>query len=116
MSEAERKKERKKEFQRALQSRMSPNLRRILGAFDVIMVLTVLVDLVFMMDLIGDALVQPLVVLNLVTVAIGYISLTTKRRIGKQISKELKRNEEDLDFEGVEIKVDDASGEGHGTR
>ncbi|TRO47003.1 hypothetical protein E2P65_05015 [Candidatus Bathyarchaeota archaeon] len=107
--------ERKKEFQRALQSRMTPNLRRTLGAFDIIMVLTVLVDLVFMMGFIGDALVQPLVVINLVTVAIGYISMTTKRRIGKQVSKELRRNEEDLDSEGVEIEVDDASGEGHET-
>jgi hypothetical protein len=82
-------KERKKEFQRALQSRMTPNLRRTLAAFDVVMVVTVLVDLVFMMGFIGDAFVQPLVVINLVTIAIGYTSLTTKRRLGKQVSREI---------------------------
>ncbi len=102
-------KERKKEFQRALQSRMTPNLRRTLAAFDVVMVVTVLVDLVFMMGFIGDAFVQPLVVINLVTIVIGYTSLTTKRRLGKQVSREVLGEEGDPDSEGVEILVDDGS-------
>jgi hypothetical protein len=104
-------KEKKKEFQRALQSRMTPNLRRTLAAFDVIMVVTVLVDLVFMMGFIGDAFVRPLVVVNLVTVAIGYTSLTTKRRLGRQVSREVLGDKGDPDSEGVEILVDDDSGE-----
>ena len=111
MSEAENEKERKKEFQRALQRRMTPNLRRTLAAFDIIMVVTVLFDLVFMMGFIGDALVQPLVVINLVTIAIGYTSLTTKRRLGKQVSREVLGDKWDPDSEGVEILVDDGSGE-----
>jgi len=111
MSEAKNEKERKREFQRALQSRITPNLRRTLAAFDIIMVVTVLVDLVFMMGFIGDAFVQPLVVVNLVTVAIGYISLTTKRRLGKQVSREILRDKGDPDSEGAEILVDDSSGE-----
>jgi hypothetical protein len=101
-------KERKKEFQRALQRRMTPNLRRTLAAFDVVMVVTVLVDLVFMMGFIGDAFVQPLVVINLVTIVIGYTSLTTKRRLGKQVSREVLGEEWDPDSEGVEILVDDS--------
>ncbi len=104
-------KEKKKEFQRALQSRMTPNLRRTLAAFDIIMVVTVLFDLVFMMDFIGDAFVQPLVVINLVTIAIGYTSLTTKRRLGKQVSREVLGEKGDPDSEGVEILVDDGSGD-----
>ena len=111
MSEAKNEKEMKKEFQRALQSRITPNLRRTLAAFDIIMVVTVLVDLVFMMGFIGDAFVQPLVVVNLVTIAIGYTSLTTKRRLGKQVSQEILRDKGDPDSEGVEILVDDGSGE-----
>ena len=111
MSEAENEKERKKEFQRALQRRMTPNLRRTLAAFDIIMVVTVLFDLVFMMGFIGDALVQPLVVINLVTITIGYTSLTTKRRLGKQVSREVLGDKWDPDSEGVEILVDDGSGE-----
>ena len=111
MSEAENEKEGKKEFQRALQRRMTPNLRRTLAAFDIIMVVTVLFDLVFMMGFIGDALVQPLVVINLVTIAIGYTSLTTKRRLGKQVSREVLGDKWDPDSEGVEILVDDGSGE-----
>ena len=108
MSEAKNEKEMKKEFQRALQSRMTPNLRRILAAFDVVMVVTVLIDLVFMMGFLGDSFVQPLVVVNLVTVAIGYTSMITKRRLGKQVSREMLREREDPDS-GVEIMVDDAS-------
>ena len=108
MSEAKNGKEMKKEFQRALQSRMTPNLRRILAAFDVVMVVTVLIDLVFMMGFLGDSFVQPLVVVNLVTVAIGYTSMITKRRLGKQVSREMLREREDPDS-GVEIMVDDAS-------
>ncbi len=104
-------KERKKEFQRALQSRMTPNLRRTLAAFDVVMVVTVLVDLVFMMGFIGDAFVQPLVVINLVTIAIGYTSLTTKRRLGKQVSREVLGDNGDPDSEGVEILVDGSEDE-----
>jgi hypothetical protein len=104
-------KERKKEFQRALQSRMTPNLRRTLAAFDVVMVVTVLVDLVFMMGFIGDAFVQPLVVINLVTIAIGYTSLTTKRRLGKQVSREVLGDKGDPDSEGVEILVDGSEDE-----
>jgi len=111
MSEAKNEKERKREFQRALQSRMSPNLRHTLAAFDVVMVLTVLVDLVFMMGFIGDAFVQPLVVINLVTIVIGYTSLTTKRRLGKQISREILGDKGDPDSEGAEIPVDDGSEE-----
>jgi hypothetical protein len=109
-------KERKKEFQRALQSRMTPNLRRTLAAFDVVMVVTVLVDLVFMMGFIGDAFVQPLVVINLVTIAIGYTSLTTKRRLGKQVSREILGDNGDPDSEGVEILVDDAEDESEEAR
>ena len=108
MSEAKNGKEMKKEFQRALQSRMTPNLRRILAAFDVVMVVTVLIDLVFMMGFLGDSFVQPLVVVNLATVAIGYTSMITKRRLGKQVSREMLREREDPDS-GVEIMVDDAS-------
>ena len=108
MSEAKNEKEMKKEFQRALQSRMTPNLRRILAAFDVVMVVTVLIDLVFMMGFLGDSFVQPLVVVNLATVAIGYTSMITKRRLGKQVSREMLREREDPDS-GVEIMVDDAS-------
>ncbi len=104
-------KERKKEFQRALQSRMTPNLRRTLAAFDVVMVVTVLVDLVFMMGFIGDAFVQPLVVINLVTIAIGYTSWTTKRRLGKQVSREVLGDKGDPDSEGVEILVDGSEDE-----
>ena len=104
-------KERKKEFQRALQSRMTPNLRRTLAAFDVVMVVTVLVDLVFMMGFIGDTFVQPLVVINLVTIAIGYTSLTTKRRLGKQVSREVLGDKGDPDSEGVEILVDGSEDE-----
>jgi len=104
-------KERKKEFQRALQSRMTPNLRRTLAAFDVVMVVTVLVDLVFMMGFIGDAFVQPLVVINLVTIAIGYTSLTTKRRLGKQVSREVLGDKGYPDSEGVEILVDGSEDE-----
>ena len=100
-------KERKKEFQRALQRRMTPNLRRTLAAFDIVMVVTVLIDLIFMMGFIGDAFVQPLVVINLVTIAIGYASLTTKRRLGKQVSREVLGEMGDPDSEGVEILVDD---------
>ena len=109
MSEAKDEKEMKKEFQRALQSKMTPNLRRTLAAFDIVMVVTVLLDLVFMMDFIGDAFVQPLVVINLVTIVIGYTSLTTKRRLGKQVSREVLGEEGDPDSEGVEILVDDGS-------
>ena len=109
-------KERKKEFQRALQSRMTPNLRRTLAAFDVVMVVTVLVDLVFMMGFIGDAFVQPLVVINLVTIAIGYTSLTTKRRLGKQVSREILGDNGDPDSEGVEILVDDVEDESEEAR
>lgn len=104
-------KERKKEFQRALRSRMTPNLRRTLAVFDVIMVVTVLVDLAFMMGYIGDAILQPLVVVNLITVAIGYTSMTAKRRLGKQVSKEMQREWGDPDSEGVEILVDEDSEE-----
>ena len=111
MSEAKNEKERKREFQRALQSRMSPKLRHTLAAFDVVMVLTVLVDLVFMMGFIGDAFVQPLVVINLVTIVIGYTSLTTKRRLGKQVSREILEGKEDPDSEDVERQVDDGSEE-----
>ena len=103
-------KERKREFQRALQSRMTPNLRRILAAFDVVMVVTVLVDLIFMMGFLGDAFVKPLVVVNLVTVAIGYTSMVTKRRLGKQVSREILKEIDDPDS-GVEILVDEASEE-----
>ena len=109
-------KERRKEFQRGLQSRMTPNLRRTLAAFDVVMVVTVLVDLVFMMGFIGDAFVQPLVVINLVTIAIGYTSLTTKRRLGKQVSREILGDNGDPDSEGVEILVDDAEDESEEAR
>ena len=109
-------KEMKKEFQRALQSKMTPNLRRTLAAFDVVMVVTVLVDLVFMMGFIGDAFVQPLVVINLVTIAIGYTSLTTKRRLGKQVSREILGDNGDPDSEGVEILVDDAEDESEEAR
>ncbi len=109
-------KERKKEFQRALQSKMTPNLRRTLAAFDIVMVATVLVDLVFMMGFIGDAFVQPLVVINLVTIAIGYTSLTTKRRLGKQVSREILGDNGDPDSEGVEILVDDAEDESEEAR
>lgn len=111
MSEAKNEKERKREFQRALQSRMSPNLRRTLAAFDIVMVVTVLVDLVFMMGFIGDAFVQPLVVINLGTIVIGYTSLTTKRRLGKQISREILGDKEDPDSEDAERQVDDGSEE-----
>ena len=104
-------KERKKEFQRALQSRMTPNLRRTLAAFDIVMVATVLFDLVFMMGFIGDAFVQPLVVINLVTIVIGYTSLTTKRRLGKQVSREVLGDKGDPDSEGVEILVDGSEDE-----
>ena len=105
-------KERKREFQRALRSRMTPNLRRTLAIFDIIMVVTVLVDLVFMMGYIGDAFLQPLVVVNLITVAIGYTSMTAKRRLGKQVSREMLRERGDSDSEGVEILVDeDTEGE-----
>ena len=109
MGEAKDEKERKKEFQRALQSKMTPNLRRTLAAFDIVMVVTVLFDIVFMMDFIGDAFIQPLVVINLVTIAIGYTSLTTKRRLGKQVSREVLGDNGDPDSEGVEIQVDDGS-------
>jgi hypothetical protein len=111
MSEAKNEKERKREFQRALQSRMSPNLRRALAAFDIVMVVTVLVDLVFMMGFIGDAFVQPIVVINLVTIVIGYTSMTTKRRLGKQVSREILGDKGDADSEGVEIQGDDDSEE-----
>lgn len=109
MSEA--KNERKREFQRALQSKMSPSLRRTLAAFDIVMVVTVLVDLVFMMGFIGDAFIQPLVVINLVTIVIGYTSMTTKRRLGKQVSREMLEDKEEPDSEEVEIQSDDGSEE-----
>jgi hypothetical protein len=112
VSEAKNEKERKREFQRALRSRMTPNLRRTLAAFDVVMVVTVLVDLVFMMGFIGDAFVKPLVVVNLATVAIGYTSLTTKRRLGKQVSREMLGDMGDLDS-SVGMQVDDGSEEEH---
>ena len=111
MSEAKNEKDRKREFQRALRSKMSPSLRRTLAAFDIIMVVTVLVDLVFMMGFIGDAFIQPLVVINLMTIAIGYTSMTTKRRLGKQVSREILGDKEDPDSEDVEMQVDDGSEE-----
>lgn len=111
MSEAKDEKEMKKEFQRALQSKMTPNLRRTLAAFDIVMVATVLFDLVFMMGFIGDAFVQPLVVINLVTIVIGYTSLTTKRRLGKQVSREVLGDKGDPDSEGVEILLDGSEDE-----
>ena len=82
-------KERKTEFRSALKERLTPNLRIIFGAFDFIMVGTVLVDLAFLANLIGDTYLQPLVVVNLVTVVIGYVSYATKKRLSRQISKEL---------------------------
>jgi hypothetical protein len=112
VSEAKNKKERKREFQRALQSRMTPSLRRTLAAFDIVMVVTVLVDLVFMMGFLGEAFVKPLVVVNLATVAIGYTSLATKRRLAKQVSREMLGDMGDPDS-GVGMQVDDGPEEEH---
>ena len=92
-------KKRKEEFQRAVQERMTPNLRRTLIVFDIIMVSTVLADLLFMMGFIGDAHAKTLAIINIFTVAVGYVSLTTKKRFGRQVSRELfgKKDEQPSD-------------------
>lgn len=92
-------KERKKEFRAALKERLTPNLRLIFVAFDVIMVGTVLVDLVFMMGYLGDTYLQLLVAFNLLAVVVGYVSFATKRRLSKQVSKELFGDQRDVPVE-----------------
>jgi len=92
-------KERKKEFQAALKERLTPNLRLIFVAFDVIMVGIVLVDLVFMMGYLGDTYLQLLVAFNLLAVVVGYVSFATKRRLSRQVSKELFGEKSDAPIE-----------------
>lgn len=92
-------KERKKEFRAALKERLTPNLRLIFVAFDVIMVGTVLVDLVFMMGYLGDTYLQLLVAFNLLAVVVGYVSFATKRRLSRQVSKELFGEQRDVPVE-----------------
>jgi hypothetical protein len=91
--------ERKKEFQAALKERLTPNLRLIFAAFDVIMVGTVLVDLVFMMGYLGETYLQLLVAFNLLAVVVGYVSFATKRRLSRQVSKELFGEKSDVPVE-----------------
>ncbi|UCD44081.1 MAG: hypothetical protein JSV27_08020 [Candidatus Bathyarchaeota archaeon] len=102
-------KERKEEFRAALKERLTPNLRLIFAVFDFIMVGTILVDLVFMMGYIGDTYLQLLVALNLVAVVVGYVSYATKRRLSRQVSKELFGEQRDVPVESGDERASEVT-------
>lgn len=80
-------KERKKEFQRRIRSELTRNQRIFLSLLDLIMIATLLTDIAYFLGFLKEPNLMHLAILNLVVVAIGYVSYKTKRIIGRRVAK-----------------------------